>query len=95
MYSAVAAGLWVVGGAIVAISGTRYHGVLAVFVFIPSALVIIPWLGYDHGVWAALLAVCAAGSMLRWPAYYVGKYLISRVTGAEFSWPKWWPKDQD
>ena len=34
MWSALLAGLWVLGGAIVAMSGTRYHGVFAVFLFI-------------------------------------------------------------
>jgi hypothetical protein len=75
-------------------SNTRYHGVFAVFLFIPSAFVIIPWLGYEHGFWIVVIALVGAGSMLRWPLYYLGKYLMSKVTGAEFVWPNWRPKDQ-
>ncbi len=94
MWSALLAGLWVLGGAIVAMSNTRYHGVFAVFLFIPSALVIVPWLAFDYGFWAALVALVGVCSMLRWPLYYVGKYLRSRVTGEDFSWPNWRPRDQ-
>ena len=94
MLSAMAAGLWVLGGAVVAMSGTRYHGVFAVFLFIPSAFIIIPWLGYVYGGWAIIFALLGVGSMLRWPLYYVGKYLQSKVTGQAFSWPNWRPRDQ-
>ena len=94
MWSALLAGLWVLGGAIVAMSGTRYHGVFAVFLFIPSAFIIVPWLGYDYGWLAVVIALIGVGSMLRWPLYYVSKYLRSKVTGEEFSWPNWRPRDQ-
>tara|TARA_R110002124_G_scaffold126129_1_gene285573 strand:- start:5460 stop:5753 length:294 start_codon:yes stop_codon:yes gene_type:complete len=95
MYSALFASFWVLGGAIVAMSNTRFHGVFAVWLFIPSAFIIIPWLGYDHGIWASILALIAVGSMLRWPLYYVGKYLQSKVTGQDFSWPDWRPNKSD
>ena len=85
----IATGLWALVAFAVALSPKfGVHKFFALYVLIPSAIVILIALGYTYGAWAVFAALLCVASVLRWPFYYIGKFVISKVRGTEFEGPK-------
>lgn len=68
--------IWVMVATFVALSPQKYHRPFAVYFLLPSMLVLVPWLWIEHGVWVGLLACAAVASILRWPFYFIGRWVI-------------------
>ncbi|GLQ34870.1 hypothetical protein GCM10007939_11530 [Amylibacter marinus] len=86
-YTALIVGIWIVTSAIVAMTSTRYHRFFALYVLIPTALILIPLIGYSYGLVWMLAALLGAGSVLRWPVYFLTKFFWSKLTGRPYTGP--------
>ena len=64
--------LWVLASAAVALMPMKYQYVPGVTLLLLAPLLLI-WIGREHGVWLALLALAAAASMFRRPLIYFGR----------------------
>lgn len=71
---------WAIFATIVAlVPAFRFHRVMAIYVLIPTALIILPWLFYEEGAIIGLLALAAVGSILRWPIYYLSRWVLKGI----------------
>ena len=82
MISILLAGLWVVVATVIAILPQRTHWPGAV-VLIITGVPLLGYLTYENGPLAGLLGLAAGASVLRWPLFYLGKWLRQKVTGRE------------
>ena len=64
--------LWVLASAGVALMPMRHQYMPGVALLLLAPLLLI-WIGREHGVWLALLALAAAASMFRRPLIYFGR----------------------
>lgn len=87
--------LWIFGAGIVAMSDTKYHKRWALGVFLPGAIILIPLIGIYYGPLMLLLSLAGVGSVLRWPFYYIGKFIWAKATGGEFRGPDWRPENHN
>lgn len=82
MISILLAGLWVVAATVIALMPQRTHWPGAV-VLIVTGVPLLGYLTYENGPLAGLLGLAAGASVLRWPLFYLGKWLRQKVTGRE------------
>ena len=76
--SMIAAGVWVIVSAIIAFLPWQIHWRAASFLLLPTIVFIIPWLFYENGPVIGGLFLIGFCSILRWPLYYFGKFLIRK-----------------
>lgn len=74
-WAGIAACLWVLAAAVVALLPMRRQFVLG-FILLTLAPVLIVWLSLTYGAWIGVVAVLAFVSMFRKPLYHIGKRLI-------------------
>ena len=70
--SLILASVWAVAATIVALLPMRFQ-YLPGSVLLLSAPVLIGYIGYQHGIWIALLGLLAFLSMFRRPLIYLGR----------------------
>lgn len=78
MVSILLAGLWVVVATVIALMPRRVHWPGAV-VLIVTGVPLLGYLTYENGPLAGLLGLAAGASVLRWPLFYLGKWLRDRL----------------
>jgi hypothetical protein len=80
MLSLFLAGVWVLAATAIALMPQRTHWPGAVLLVVTG----VPLLGYltwQNGPLAGLIGLAAGASVLRWPLFYLGKWLRRKVTG--------------
>ena len=80
MLSVLLAGLWVLAATAIALMPQRTHWPGAV-VLILTGVPILGYLTWQNGPLAGLIGLAAGASVLRWPLFYLGKWLREKVTG--------------
>ncbi|MCP3972711.1 MAG: DUF2484 family protein [Rhodobacteraceae bacterium] len=75
--SLIAACLWVLACTVTAMLPMRLQIPLGL-VLLLSALLLLIWIGAEHGVWAAVLAVLAVLSLFRRPLGYLTRRALGR-----------------
>ena len=89
------AAIWGVTGCAIALLPSYYHRRFAFYLLLPTALPLLVWVTYDTG-WLGLIAILfMIGSVLRWPFYFFGKFVLSKFTGADFEWPDFGQKKEN
>lgn len=69
------AALWAVVTQAIALTPSRDLHWRAAYILIALGLPVLVWVFVQHGVWIGLLVLAAAGSVLRWPVLYLGRWL--------------------
>ena len=82
MISILLAGLWVVAATAIALMPQRTHWPGAVALIV-TGVPLLGYLTYENGPLAGLIGLAAGASVLRWPLFYLGKWLRQKVTGRE------------
>ena len=77
-WAGIAACLWVLAAAIVALLPMRRQYAPG-FVLLGLASVLIVWLSLTYGWWIGIVALFAFVSMFRKPLFFIGKRLVGRV----------------
>lgn len=75
-WSLIAACLWVVAANVIAMLPSRSNHWPAAYILIGLGVPLLGWLTYENGPWIGLLGLVAGVSILRWPARYLGRWLI-------------------
>ena len=50
-------------------------------------VVLVPYLWIAGNPFIAIMFTLGVGSIMRWPLYYIGKYIWSKITGGSFNGP--------
>lgn len=82
MLSLLAAGLWVLVATAIALMPRRMHWPGAVGLIV-IGVPLLGWLTLENGPLAGLIALAAGASVLRWPLFYLGRWLREKVTGRD------------
>lgn len=77
----ILAGLWIIAASIIAFLPRRFHKPGALYLLIPTALVLLPWLYASNGPLVGTLFLTGFGSILRWPVYFLGKFVSRKTRG--------------
>lgn len=77
----ILAGLWIIAASIIAFLPRKYHKTSALYFLIPTALVLLPWICAANGFLVGALFLAGFGSILRWPVYFLGTFVIRRTKG--------------
>ncbi len=80
MLSLLLAGIWVLVAAAIALMPQRIHWPGAVALIV-TGVPILGYLTWQNGPLAGLIGLAAGASVLRWPLFYLGKWLRRKVTG--------------
>jgi hypothetical protein len=80
MLSVLLAGLWVLAATAIALMPQRTHWPGAVALIL-TGVPILGYLTWQNGPLAGLIGLAAGASVLRWPLFYLGKWLRRKVTG--------------
>jgi len=76
--SLILAFLWVLVAASIAVLPQRAHWPGAA-VLIAAGIPLLGYLTWQNGPFAGILALAAGASVLRWPLFYLGRWLRDRV----------------
>ena len=74
-------GLWIIAASIIGFLPQKYNKTGALYFLIPTALVLLPWIYVSNGLLVGALFLMGFGSILRWPLYFLGKFVIRRTMG--------------
>lgn len=80
MSPVLAACLWVLVASVIALIPSRRNHWPQAYVLIATAVPLVAWIGYVHGILAGLVATMAGASILRWPVRYLLAW-VRRVVG--------------
>ena len=80
MTSVVLACLWVIAAQVIALLPSRDKHWRAAYVLIAIGVPLLVFLWWENGVFVALVGLIAGMSILRWPVYYLYRWL-RRVVG--------------
>ena len=67
--------MWLITANVIAMFPSRDHHWRTAYGLIAIGIPLLIWLGIEQGPWWALLFLIAAGSVLRWPVVYLGRWL--------------------
>lgn len=67
--------LWLIAANVIAMFPSRDHHWRTAYGLIAIGLPLLVWLAVEHGPWWGLIFLIAAGSVLRWPVVYLGRWL--------------------
>jgi hypothetical protein len=79
-WSLPAALIWLVAANVTAMFPSRDHHWKNAYRLIALALPLAAWLAYAEGPWWTLAFLIAAGSILRWPLIYLGRWIRQRIS---------------
>jgi hypothetical protein len=71
--------LWLIAANVIAMFPSRDHHWRTAYGLILLGIPLLGWLTYEHGVWWGLIFLFAAGSVLRWPVVYLGRWMKRRL----------------
>jgi hypothetical protein len=75
MLSLTLALIWLIVANLIAMLPTRDHHWRAAYLLMATGLPLVVWVFETHGVTWAVAFLIAAGSILRWPLYFLGRWL--------------------
>lgn len=78
--SLILACLWLIGANVTAMLPTRDHHWRAAYVLIALGVPIVGYVTWQMGPLLGLLVLAAGASVLRWPVYYVWRW-VKRLIG--------------
>ncbi len=70
--------LWAVAANLIAMLPSRRNHWPAAYVLIALGIPVLGWVTYQHGPWAGMLVMVAAMSILRWPVFYLWRWVRAR-----------------
>nr|WP_281493195.1 DUF2484 family protein [Yoonia sp. F2084L] len=73
-------GLWVVLAFVMAAFPSNDNHWRRAYVLIAVGVPLLIWIFWQHGVWFGLLGLIAGCSVLRWPVYFVWRWIKQRIT---------------
>lgn len=71
--------LWIIVASVIALLPWKIHKPCAVFFLIPTALLLIPLVYATDGPLVGTLFLLGVMSILRWPVYFLGKFLSEKT----------------
>ena len=71
--------LWLVIANVTAMLPSRDHHWRAAYALIAAGIPIVGYVTWQHGAIAGLLVLAGGASVLRWPVYYLAKWLRRMV----------------
>ncbi len=71
--------LWLVVANVLAMIPSRDNHWTRAYVLMALGVPLLGWIGWEHGVWVALLVLVAAMSLLRWPVIYLLRWMRRQV----------------
>ncbi len=77
----ILAGFWIVAASIIAFLPQTFHKPFALYLLIPTVIVLLPWIYAAEGPLVGTLFLIGFCSILRWPVYFLGKFVIRRTMG--------------
>lgn len=77
--SLILACLWAVIANLIAMLPSKRNHWPAAYALIALGVPLLGFVTYQHGPWAGLLALAAGVSILRWPVFYLGRWLRRRL----------------
>ena len=80
MMSFILACLWIIAAKVITMFPTQDHHWRAAYVLMALGVPILGWVVVQNGVWAGVAGVLAGAWVLRWPVYYLGRWLWRLVT---------------
>lgn len=78
--SLILAFIWVITANLIAMLPSRRNHWPAAYVLITIGVPILGWVTYQNGPWIGLIVLAMGASMLRWPVFYLWRWL-RRVFG--------------
>lgn len=72
---------WLIAANVIAMLPSRDKHWRNAYGLIAVGIPLLGWLTYVNGVWAGLVFVLAAGSVLRWPLIYLWRWVKLRTAG--------------
>ncbi|NBD30076.1 MAG: DUF2484 family protein [Alphaproteobacteria bacterium] len=73
--SLVAALLWAVAANVLALIPSRDNHWTRAYILIAIGIPLLGWVVYENGPWIGLLIMVAGMSLLRWPVFYLLRWL--------------------
>lgn len=67
--------MWLITANVIAMFPSRDHHWRTAYGLIALGIPLLIWLAVEQGPWWALIFLIAAGSVLRWPVVYLGRWL--------------------
>ena len=81
-WSLVLALLWLVCANVTGLLPTKDQHWRAAYILIALGIPILGWVTYENGPIWGLLMVAGGASVLRWPVYFLARWVKRKVTGA-------------
>lgn len=72
--------LWMVVANVSAMFPSKRSHWPTAYVLITVGLPLLVWIGWENGIWIALLFLIGAASVLRWPVWFLWKW-VKRLVG--------------
>ena len=73
--------VWVILANVLAILPSNDNHWRRAYFLIALGLPLVVWVGWENGIWVALLVLVAGASMLRWPVRYLMRWLRRTLGG--------------
>lgn len=75
--------IWVITANFIAMLPSKSHHWKAAYALIAIGCPILGYVTYQNGPWVGLIAFAAGVSVLRWPVFYLWKWIKRRLGRAE------------
>jgi hypothetical protein len=76
-------GLWVVLAFVMAALPSNDHHWRRAYVLMALGFPALVWIFWFEGVWMGLVALVVGGLVLRWPVYYLWRWIKGRLRGVD------------
>ena len=77
--SLVAACVWIVLANVLALIPSKDNHWSRAYVLIAIGIPILGWVTYQNGPWVGLLCLAAGASVLRWPVFFLFRWIRERA----------------
>lgn len=74
-------GLWVVLAFVMAALPSNDNHWRRAYVLMSLGVPLLLWIAWAHGVWIALVGLVIGMSVLRWPVYFLRRWVKARLKG--------------
>ena len=79
----LAIGLWVVLAFLMALIPSDDNHWRRAYVLVAIGVPLLVWIVWQHGIFMGVLGLIAGVSVLRWPVYYLWRWIRQKVQGQE------------
>jgi uncharacterized protein DUF2484 len=79
--SLILAALWAIAANLLAMTPSRDNHWARAYALIAVGIPILGYVTWQNGPWIGLIVLVAAMSILRWPLYYLGRWIKARLGG--------------